>query len=131
MALTIEPEHDFSDQQAQRFSAAFELLGSQKQGQLQLFTPLGTTLATLIWSPTSAQMQTSNGLQQFASLDSMLQTATGAQLPVDGLFAWLAGQQADLPGWQVDLSQHANGQINARRLMPRPGLTLRLVLNRP
>lgn len=131
MALTIEPENNLPDQKVQRFSAAFELVGNQKQGQLLLFTPLGTTLATLSWAPGLARMQTSHTLQQFASLDAMLQQATGAQLPAVGLFAWLSGEQADLPGWQVDLSQHAKGQINAQRLVPGPGLTLRMVLNRP
>ena len=131
MALTIEPENNLPDLKVQRFSAAFELVGNHKQGQLQLFTPLGTTLATLHWTPSWARMLTSNSLQQFASLDAMLHHATGAQLPAVGLFAWLSGEQADLPGWQVDLSQHAKGQINAQRLAPGPGLTLRMVLNRP
>lgn len=131
LALSIEPESNFGDQQTKRFSGEFELNGSQKQGQLQLFTPLGTTLATLNWSPQLAMMQTSGGVKTFDSLDSMLLQATGAALPATGLFAWLQGQPLDLPGWVVDLSRHGSGYITAKRLAPAPALELRVVVSAP
>ena len=131
LALNIEPENPFSDEQPKRFSGEFELEGSPKQGSLQLYTPLGTTLATLKWSPQLAQMQTSGGVQNFDSLDSMLQQATGAALPATGLFAWLQGQALDLPGWLVDLSQHGRGRISAKRTAPAPALELRVIVTSP
>lgn len=76
-------------------------------------------------------MQTSGGVQTFDSLDAMLQQATGGALPATGLFAWLQGQQLDLPGWQVDLSRHGSGRITAKRLVPAPALELRVIVSSP
>ena len=52
---------------------------------------------------------------------------TGAALPVDALFQWLAGQPAAVPGWRADLSQVASGRLQAVRESPQPTADLRVV----
>jgi outer membrane lipoprotein LolB len=46
------------------------------------------------------------------------------------LFAWLRGEAATAPGWQADVSRHAEGRINAQRNDPAPPAQLRIVLER-
>ena len=66
--------------------------------------------------------------RDLASLQALLEAATGARLPVDALFGWLAGADARAAGWQVDLSRRADGRILARRPAPAPAVELRILL---
>jgi len=111
------------------FQAAFELRGSAQEGELRLFTPLGSTAAWIQWSAQGAQLIASNETRQFGSLEQLLLQATGAELPIVALFAWLHGQPQDVDGWQVDLQNYPQGKITARRSTPEPATELRLVLN--
>ena len=111
-------------------SASFELQGSAQSGELILLSPIGTILAKLTWAPQSAQLEQGNQQLVGTSLQSLASRLTGTELPISALFQWLAGQPADAPGWQVDLSEHAQGRITAERHMPAPGTVLRIVLNR-
>jgi outer membrane lipoprotein LolB len=121
--------HD--DQAAdQSFSAAFELQGSKREGQLTLFSPFGAVLAALQWSPAGAQLRQGGQLRESPSLASLVQDSLGAALPLDALFSWLAGQSAEADGWQADLSQIAEGRLQATRHHPLPRASLRLVLER-
>ena len=61
----------------QSFSAGFELSGDADQGALRLFSPLGTTLADLRWSPQSATLSNNGETRQFESLDALATQATG------------------------------------------------------
>ena len=126
LALQIEP--DSSQAQASSFSAGFELTGNAQVGELTLFTPLGSTAASLIWSEKSALMRTSSDTRHFESLDALIKHAIGTELPVATLFAWLAGENLAAAGWHADLSQHARGRITAQRSSPSPTAELRLVL---
>ena len=114
----------------QSFFAGFELTGSAQTGELALFSPLGTTLATLNWSPDSGQLRTGNESRQFESLAAMVRQATGAEIPVASLFSWLAGRHVDVPGWQADLSQFEQGRLFARRDTPLPVVELRLIVEK-
>ena len=125
LALTVQ------DRPADSLSAAFELRGRPQQGQLTLLNPVGGTLAVLRWSPGAAVLEMpGTPARQFASLEAMLEQATGAPLPVAALFDWLAGVPTQVPGWQPDLSQLAEGRLRAQRLQPPPQADLRVVLDR-
>jgi outer membrane lipoprotein LolB len=114
----------------QSFAGGFELEGNPATGQLSLFTPLGGTAAVLRWSPGLALLQSGGNTQQYPSVQAMLEHTTGAAIPLEALFAWLRGEAAPAPGWQADLSRHAEGRISALRSEPAPSAQLRIVLER-
>ncbi|MCE2781019.1 lipoprotein insertase outer membrane protein LolB [Limnohabitans sp.] len=111
-------------------SASFELQGSAQSGQMLLLSPIGTTLARLQWQPEFARLE--QGQQQIdsSSLQQLATQLTGTELPILALFEWLAGRAATAAGWQVDLSQHAQGRITAERRLPTPATVLRIALDR-
>ena len=111
-------------------SAGFELQGSAKAGEMVLLSPIGTTLARLDWTPQGAHL--AQGQQQVSSpsLQKLGARLTGTELPIAALFERLAGRPAEAPGWQVDLSAHAQGRISAERREPSPGAVLRIALDR-
>lgn len=114
---------------AQSFSASFELKGHAEIGELTLISPLGNVLAVLRWSPGQAQLDRgSQDIQRFASLDELMERATGAAIPLSALFAWLQGNNATASGWVADLTRHGEGRFSARRTLPAPEANLRVVL---
>ena len=113
----------------QSFAAAFELTGAAGAGELVLFTPIGTTLAILTWSPQSALLRSNGEVRSFDSLDALALQATGATIPIARLFDWMAGVATPTDGWQADVTQLANGRITARRTAPLPSAELKLVLD--
>ena len=112
----------------QSFFAGVELRGQASDGELVLLSPLGSTLATLVWAPGSATLHTAQGVQAFDSLETLTTAVTGTAVPVPALFDWLAGRNTTVRGWQADLSQQAQGRIIARRQEPAPSAELRLIL---
>ena len=118
------------DNASQSFSAAFELKGTAREGELALFDPLGNTVALMTWLPDSATLTTNGETRQFRSVNSLVASATGSALPVAALFDWLRGIDTPVTGWQADLSQLAQGRLSAQRLQPPPLAELRLVLER-
>lgn len=113
--------------QSQSFSASFELRGSAERGELALFSPLGSTAAQLLWAPGNAVLKANGKERRYASMDDLSADATGTALPLVALFEWLRGREADVPGWQADLSRVGEGRLVARRSMPTPPAELRLV----
>lgn len=111
----------------QSFSAGFDLRGSATQGQLQLMSPLGNTLASVAWTPAGAELRQGEQVTRRGSLDELTTELGGTALPVVALFDWLRGQPTEISGWQADLSRHAEGRVTARRINPPPGAELRLV----
>ena len=111
-------------------SAGFELQGSAQAGEMVLLSPIGTTLARLEWTPQSARLAQGQQQVDSPSLQRLGARLTGTELPITALFEWLAGRPADAPGWQVDLSAHAQGRISAVRREPSPGAVLRISLDR-
>jgi outer membrane lipoprotein LolB len=109
-------------------SAGFLLRGEPGHGRLDLYSPLGTTLASLRWTPHDVQLQQGGQLQRFDSLDALTEQATGAALPVNVLFDWLNGIPSLSPGWQADLSQLPRGLLIAHRVSPTPTVQLRIKL---
>ena len=110
-------------------SASFLLRGSATNGELDLYSPLGTTLGALQWAPHLVQLSDGGKPQYFNSLTDLTEKATGAALPVDAIFGWLQGQQVQVTGWQADLSAISQGSLSARRTDPAPEVTLRIKLD--
>ncbi len=115
----------------QSFAAMFELTGAPEAGELTLTSPIGSTLAVLQWSPDQALLRNGNDTRRYASLDALIQAATGAAIPVPALFGWLAGREDTVPGWRPNLSQVAQGRLQATRESPQPEAELRIVFERP
>jgi outer membrane lipoprotein LolB len=115
---------------AQPFSAGFELKGAPAAGELALFTPLGGTAGVLTWAPGSASLKSGRETRQFPSLDALATEVTGTPLPIAALFDWLEGRATEVPGWQVDLSQVAQGRLRAQRTSPPPAADLRVAFER-
>lgn len=112
----------------QSFSAGFELRGSASTGELQLSSPLGNTLAWVVWSAQGAELRQGNQVTTRNSLDELTTELTGTSLPVAALFGWLQGQASeDAHGWQVDLSRQPEGRITSRRTAPLPAAELRII----
>jgi outer membrane lipoprotein LolB len=111
-------------------SASFDLRGDATRGELNLSTPIGTTLAQARWQPGDVRLLTPDGEQRFADLDALTREVLGESLPLAALFDWLRGRPwegapsrpmtpgsgFEQLGWQVDLARYADGQIDARRL---------------
>jgi outer membrane lipoprotein LolB len=114
----------------QAFSANFDLQGNASAGSLTFTTPLGSTLARLQWTPTSAVLQTTGQPQPFDSLDALVRHTTGTDLPIASLFAWLQGLDVDTPGWSADLRELPSGRLSAQRLPPDTPVDLKIILDR-
>lgn len=112
----------------QSFSAGFDLTGSPDAGELALTTPLGNSVATVVWSPGSAELRQGEQTTRRASLDELTTELGGTALPVAALFAWLSGQPHNANGWTADLSRQPEGRITARRIDPAPSAELRIVV---
>jgi outer membrane lipoprotein LolB len=110
-------------------SAGFLLRGNAQNGELDLYSPLGTTLGALQWSPQSVQLTQGNTAERFGSLVELTEKTTGAALPIDAIFSWLQGQPMPTQGWQADLSQLQQGILTARRVSPQPEVSLRIKLD--
>jgi len=111
-------------------SAGFELQGSALAGEMVLLSPIGTTLARLEWTPQGARLAQGQQQMESPSLQRLGARLTGTELPIAAMFEWLAGRPAEAPGWQVDLSAHAQGRISAERREPAPSALLRIALDR-
>jgi outer membrane lipoprotein LolB len=112
----------------QSFSAGFDLRGSPHTGELQLTSPLGNTLATVLWSPQGAELRQGQQVTTRSSLELLTTELSGTSLPVAALFGWLQGQHSeDAHGWQADLARQPEGRITARRTAPLPAAELRIV----
>ena len=112
-------------------SASFSLDGDAHQGELNLFSPLGTTLATLQWNPTSTQWLQGSQQRRYDSMAHLTEETTGAALPMDAMFDWLEGRATPSPGWQADLSALNQGNLVAKRVSPEPFVILRIKLDTP
>jgi outer membrane lipoprotein LolB len=110
-------------------SASFLLHGDATNGELDLYSPLGTTLGALQWTPLLVQLSDGGKHQYFTSLAELTEKATGAALPVEAIFGWLQGRDVQAAGWLADLSAVSQGSVTARRTAPAPEVTLRIKLD--
>lgn len=110
-------------------SASFALRGNAQTGTLDLYSPLGTTLSALQWTPQAVLLHDGGPTQYFPTLGDLTEKVTGAALPVDAIFSWLAGDDVRASGWQADLSGLPKGLVTARRTSPAPEVTLRIKID--
>jgi len=127
LAIQVQAPSDAPASAAQSFSASFELSGTPDAGELIFLTPLGSTAASIHWSPAEATLATQGQVRTFDGLAPLIQDLLGTGVPVQALFAWLKGQHLAEDGWQVDLTNFAVGKITAQRLTA-PQAQLRLIL---
>ena len=123
MALQVQ------DSQQQSFSAGFELQGDAEQGTLLVFTPLGSIIARLQWTPAAATLQQGEQITTSDSLPELITRLTGNDIPVAALFDWLQGKDTAVTGWKTDLSRISEGRLRADRSSPPPEASLRIVLD--
>jgi len=114
-------------QPPQSFSAGFDLRGSPSSGELQLISPLGNTLALVVWDGSGAELRQGGQTTRRGSLDELTAELSGTAVPVAALFGWLNGQPGQVPGWQADLTRQREGRVTARRTDPLPTAELRVV----
>jgi outer membrane lipoprotein LolB len=137
LSVRIEAQ---AERAGQSVSAAFELRGDDRGGELRLNSPLGTRMVTARWAPGLAVLDDGQGERAYDSLAALSQQALGETLPLDALPDWLAGRPwAAAPhapsadgfvqaGWQVDLSRRAEGWIEMHRSSP-PAVRVRVKLD--
>ena len=66
----------------QSFGAGFELQGGPQAGELRLHSPLGNTLARVVWGPDGAELRQGDQVTRRGSLDAPTAELAGAPLPV-------------------------------------------------
>lgn len=130
LALQLQDDAAVDNRSPQSFSAAFELQGSPDTGSLQLFTPLGSSVALIRWQPEGAWLQQGQQERSSPSLEVLVRDALGTAIPIPALFAWIQGRDQAAEGWSVDLSRYVEGRIAAQRHHPTPRASLRLILDR-
>jgi outer membrane lipoprotein LolB len=128
LSMQVDASPDDTASKRQSFAASFELSGTPQAGELRLLTPLGSTLAAIRWTHQYAVLEARGESRSYAGLDVLTQDLLGAPVPAPALFAWLQGNALSGSGWQVDLSEYAQGKVNAARLEPLPQAHLRLIL---
>jgi outer membrane lipoprotein LolB len=128
--LAVRVEADETNRLGHSLTAGFELTGNAIEGGLTLYTPIGGTAAVLAWSKIDATLLSQSERRHFPSLKALIEQAIGTDIPVDALFAWLAGTNASAEGWTVDVTDHHNGRITATRTNPGPATELRVVLEK-
>ncbi len=128
--LAVRVEADESNRLGHSLTAGFELTGNAIEGELTLYTPIGGTAAVLTWSKIDATLFSQSERRHFPSLKALIEQATGTDVPVGALFAWLAGANTSAEGWTVDLKEYPNGRITANRTDPGPAAELRIVLEK-
>ncbi len=114
----------------QSLSAGFELKSQQQNGELKLFSPLGSQLAILQWEPGLARLEQGGQTWQNNSLDALLIQLTGTTLPITALIDWLQSRPTESPGWIADLSRIQEGRLSVQNAptSTQPAVSLRLIL---
>ena len=128
--LAVRVEADETNRLGHSLTAGFELTGNATEGGLTLYTPIGGTAAVMTWTRTDATLLSQSERRRFPSLKVMIEQIIGTDIPVDALFAWLAGANTSAEGWTVDLKEYPNGRITAIRTHPGPATELRIVLEK-
>lgn len=112
----------------QSYTGGFLLRGGSPKGTLEVYNPLGGTIAQLEWNEQLALLNDGSTIVQDRSLDNLLARVFGTPLPTQALFAWLSGDAVQATGWHVNLDRYAQGRIDAVRTEPLPAARMRIVL---
>lgn len=83
-------------ERAQAGSARFDLQGNAQEGQLQIVSPLGTTLASASWGAQGLRLFDGRDTWAYQDLDALGaalgERIGGIPLPLAALFDWLSGR---------------------------------------
>ena len=109
-------------------TASFSLQGDPQAGELQFYSPMGTTLALLQWQGSSVHLHRGQAPEIYASMDDLTEQLTGSALPISALFDWLDGKPHPVSGWQAQLPAANANTLMAYRSQPQPTVTLRIQL---
>ena len=123
-ALSIEGENPHNT------SASFYLRGNAVQGEMTVFSPIGSTVAVISWTPEYATFVSNGRTEYRADLDALTRRLTGTNLPVAAFFSWFEGKAAEADGWTVNLDRLGDGHLSAVRTLPSPKASVRIVLDR-
>lgn len=93
------------------WSASFQLQGTPSAGQLDIFSPLGSQLALLHWSPDGAWLRQGSEETASDSLPALIERSLGTAVPIEAFFAWLQGRPLQAQGWHADLGQYTQGRV--------------------
>lgn len=127
---------------ARAMNAAFDLQGDATAGELRLSSTLGPQVAAARWSPGQVTLETGEGAQHYADLDSLSREVLGEALPLQALPDWLHGRPwqgapsrpladgFEQLGWTLGLARLAEGFVVATRERA-PAVTLRARMERP
>ena len=107
MAVRMAPKSASRQGGVQAFSARFELSGDAQQGRLQLFSPLGTTVADAVWNSAGVVLRSGEQLQVFESLDELSTQVLGQPIPLVALWDWSQGRP--WPGAPSERAAAADG----------------------
>ncbi len=84
-------------------------------GELSLTTPIGGTLAQLHWSPGEALLKNGSDTRRYASLDALIEAATGAAIPLGRAVRLARGRNDPCPaGEPTSASSCTAGRRAAR-----------------
>lgn len=122
-ALTTEGEDRHNT------SASFNLRGNAERGELIIFSPIGSTVAVMNWTPERAVFESNGHTELHADLGALTQRLTGTRLPVAAFFSWFEGRAVEAEGWTVNLDKLGEGRISALRALPPPKASVRIVLD--
>nr|WP_319564232.1 lipoprotein insertase outer membrane protein LolB [uncultured Rhodoferax sp.] len=129
LSMQVQGHPNESPPDKQSFNAAFGLRGTPQFGYLDFYSPLGSTAAAIHWTPEFASLETQGETRTFAGLNPLIQHLLGTDVPVSALFDWLNGRERAVNGWEVNLTQFAQGRISAQRISPLPQAQLRIILD--
>ena len=116
----------------EQFSANFMLEGTAEEGELTIYSPIGTTVAVASWDPNGASLAEGSQKNRFESMDLLTEQLTGASLPLPALMAWLNSDGPAVEGWEIRAENPAAGRrLFARRVQPWPQLQLTLIIDPP
>lgn len=119
----------------QSLNASFSLTGTIQEGSLDLFGPLGATVAQLNWGPGYARLRQQAQTEIYPDLPSMLAQLTGTELPTTVVFDWLEGKglAGVVPsGWTLlEGGEPSPKRLRLTRQLPAPGVRFTLLLDDP
>ena len=119
----------------QSLNANFSLTGTESEGTLDLFGPLGATVAKLKWGPGFAYLRQHTDAEVYPDLPSMLAQLTGTPLPTTVVFDWLEGKGVHgvIPaGWTLlEGGEPSTRRLRLARHSPTPAVRLTILLDEP
>jgi outer membrane lipoprotein LolB len=132
-------------QAAGSVSASFELRSTGQAHEIDLSTPLGTTLARAHWSPHQAWLdQPRRARQHYPDASSLALDALGQAFPLQALPDWLQRRAwAGAPleghsartltqmGWTLEWPEEQPGLLRATRPQPAPEVKAQVRLDAP